>query len=171
MLGNNMFAYCNNDPVNHVDYSGEEPLTLTAAMGIGLVVFTIGFLIYDLTHEQVLGQIFVEGINALGEALDSAINREDVPKSIFSDTEDSLDDRPISEIKTKDDYDPDPYRRPGQKKQGKSLKNKARKSGNWTPRNNKRDGKPAKPKPHTPNRDHRKYGNSNKIDIFGGPKR
>ncbi len=54
-------------------------------------------------------------------------------------------------------YDPDPYARPNQKKQGRENKNKSRKDKNWEPRNNKRDGKPNRPPKHTPGRDHRKY--------------
>ena len=50
----------------------------------------------------------------------------------------------------------DPYRRPGQKKQGRENKNKARRHDDWQPRNNRRDGKPRAPKKHTPGRDHRK---------------
>lgn len=49
--------------------------------------------------------------------------------------------------------DPDPYRRPGQKKQGREVKSKARKSDKWQPRK-----QPRPPKHHTPGREHRKYG-------------
>lgn len=48
--------------------------------------------------------------------------------------------------------DPDPYARPGQKKQGRERKNKARKKDNWKPRS-----KPKVPKKHTPGRDHQKW--------------
>lgn len=45
-----------------------------------------------------------------------------------------------------------------QKKQGREVKNKARKKDNYTPRNNRRDKKPAKPKTHHPSRKgHAKY--------------
>lgn len=47
---------------------------------------------------------------------------------------------------------PDSYARPGQKKQGREHKNKARKNKNWKPRPT-----PKPPKKHTPGRDHRKY--------------
>lgn len=52
-------------------------------------------------------------------------------------------------------YNPDPYKRPGQKKQGREKKNKSRKKPNWEPRNGTR--RPKKPKSHTPGKDHRKY--------------
>ena len=50
-------------------------------------------------------------------------------------------------------FDPDLYKRPGQKKQGREGKEK-KKTKDWTPNPNKRQ-KP--PKHHTPGRDHRKY--------------
>ena len=49
--------------------------------------------------------------------------------------------------------DPDPYARPGQKKQGRERKSKARKKDDWKPRSN-----PRPLKKHTPGRNHRKYG-------------
>ena len=48
--------------------------------------------------------------------------------------------------------DPDPYSRPGQKKQGRERKNKSRTSKDWKPRST-----PKPPKKHTPGRGHRKY--------------
>ena len=54
-------------------------------------------------------------------------------------------------------YDPDPYGRAGQKKQGRENKNKGRKDKNWKPRNNRRDGKPHQLPKHTPGREHRKF--------------
>lgn len=53
-------------------------------------------------------------------------------------------------------YNPDPYARAGQKKQGRENKEKKKKK-NWEPKNNKRDKKPAKQKKHTPGKEHRKY--------------
>ena len=32
VLGNNMFAYCNNNPVNYIDSNGQEPVTVTIAV-------------------------------------------------------------------------------------------------------------------------------------------
>lgn len=54
--------------------------------------------------------------------------------------------------KSKSKSNPDPYARPGQKKQGRERKNKSRQSDNWKPRSN-----PKPPKKHTPGRDHRKF--------------
>ncbi|EEK88490.1 RHS repeat domain-containing protein [Bacillus cereus] len=52
----------------------------------------------------------------------------------------------------KSNYNPDPYARPGQKKQGRENKEKK----GWKSQSNKRDG-PSKPKKHTPGKGHGKY--------------
>jgi len=52
----------------------------------------------------------------------------------------------------------DPYGRPGQKKQGREVKKKARRGSKFKSRNNRRDKKPAHIKKHTPSRKgHTKY--------------
>lgn len=69
----------------------------------------------------------------------------------------------------KEKYDPNPYKRPGQKKQGRKNRNGSRKKPDWEPRNNKRSKTPAEPKKHTPGKDHRKYFKSigyEKIEIY-----
>jgi len=48
----------------------------------------------------------------------------------------------------------DPFARPGQKKQGREVKEKKKDSDNWKQNPNKRQ-QPLKP--HTPGSDHRKY--------------
>ena len=79
----------------------------------------------------------------------------------------SSDDIESGDIVCKGNYNPDPYKRPGQKKQGRENKNKSRNGKNWNPRNNRRDGKPAMPKKHTPGSDHRKFvGFKLPIEIF-----
>ena len=62
--------------------------------------------------------------------------------------------------------DPDPYRRPGRKKQGREPSYRARKKDDWEPRNNRRDGKPRKPKSHTPGSDHRSKSKKNKFSVM-----
>ncbi len=69
----------------------------------------------------------------------------------------------------KEKYDPNPYKRPGQKKQGRENRNGSRKKPDWEPCNNKRSKTPAEPKKHTPGKDHRKYFKSigyEKIEIY-----
>lgn len=58
----------------------------------------------------------------------------------------------------------DPYARPDQKKQGRENKNKSRQNDNFKPRNNKRNGKPAEPKHHTPGKEHQKYNQSKNLN-------
>ena len=69
----------------------------------------------------------------------------------------------------KEKYDPNPYKRPGQKKQGRENRNGSRKKPDWEPCNNKRSKTPAEPKKHTPGKDHRKYFKNigyEKIEIY-----
>ena len=53
----------------------------------------------------------------------------------------------------KEEYDPNPYKRQGQKKQGRENRNGSRKKPDWEPRNNKRSKTPAEPKKHTPGKE------------------
>ena len=55
-------------------------------------------------------------------------------------------------VMTASNSDVDPYARPGQKKQGRERKNKARQNKDWKPRST-----PKPPKKHTPGRGHRKF--------------
>ena len=70
-----------------------------------------------------------------------------------------------AESKGKSKSEVDPYARPGQKKQGRENKNKSRQRDNFKPRNNRRDGKPAPPKHHTPGRDHQRFSQSGKAKL------
>ena len=49
LLGNNMFAYCGNNPVNYIDSHGQEPITISvtvAALAVTAVIMLGGLLIY-----------------------------------------------------------------------------------------------------------------------------
>jgi len=41
LLGNNMFAYCNNNPVNYLDSTGQEPVTITITVTACAVIAVI----------------------------------------------------------------------------------------------------------------------------------
>ena len=71
-------------------------------------------------------------------------------------TKEAIDVVSAKRHKTKE-YNPDPYGRKNQKKQGRENKNKNRTKENYKPKNNKRNNMPAKPKKHTPDRGHNKY--------------
>ena len=172
MVGYNMFAYCNNNPVMFVDYYGESAasLFLSWLTGAGAFAATEPTFIGEIV---LAGGIVIIGCIWLGEKISENVdiiidfddNMSDPAKSITQDT--NITDSK-SEINTKDEYDPNPYRRSGEKKQNRENRTKARKKTNWEPRNNKRDGKPAKPKSHTPSKKgHKKYfAFTNPIEIF-----
>ena len=176
-----MYAYCKNNPVNFVDYSGESAEAVSSFFGwlwsaaiaeptpVGEGIATF------ITVAAVVGYGFLE----LGEWIDD-LSQSDKKEEIYvappiqSVPQQNIDSSTVSdsqsEIKTNNDYDPNPYRRAGEKKQNRENRNKSREKDGWKPRNNKRDGKPAKPKPHTPSKKgHKKYFRLlYPINIFGG---
>ena len=106
----------------------------------------------------VAGLIVVGGIwlgETVADSIESFDELYDIPKSISQDSQNVSSN---NEIKVAKDYDPNPYRREGEKKQNIENRNKSRYNDDWEPRNNRRDGKPAKPKSHTPSKKgHKKY--------------
>ena len=52
LLGNNMYAYCNNNPIMYVDYSGDFPVLLTVILVTSTV---IGGVLGFLSHEKLAG--------------------------------------------------------------------------------------------------------------------
>ena len=147
----NLFVYCDDNPVSRIDVEGDfwEEVAIAGAIiaGTGLVVASAGLLapvfagIIVSTSATVL---FSGGITMAGIGV-GIITTSVVGKTLTDN------------IVLKESYDPDPYKRKGQKKQGRENKNKNRKKDNYTPRNNKRNGKPAVPKKHTPAKPHQKY--------------
>lgn len=175
MMGYNLFAYCKNNPINYSDSTGEVAilaslgaLLYSAAAFVGAVAVT-ATVIVAVKGAVELGETISEAVSdAVGEK-DSATTRAKAPQqSTIQDNTECVIGNSSTEIKTKEKYNPNPYAREGEKKQNRENRTKARTKLGWQPRNNRRDGKPAKPKAHTPGRDHDKYGN--KIDIFGGIK-
>ncbi len=157
----NLFAYCDNNPVMRYDDGGEfwaklkslgekclkvAAVTAVATLGIvaigGAVTATVtsggtaaGTLVLATQFAEVAftaaGAMAISGITTMGIA--------EVGEN-------------ITYAKDNSNSDVDPYARPGQKKQGRERKNKARKSKDWESRS-----KPKPPNKHTPGRDHRKY--------------
>lgn len=42
LLGNNMFAYCNNNPVNYTDFNGQDPFAATASIVAAAAILVVG---------------------------------------------------------------------------------------------------------------------------------
>ena len=127
LLQYNLFAYCWNNPVNMYDPDGYWTLAL-AGGGYLATAGTFGASnIWNPVGWGVLGVVAVTTVVVVGV-------------SVYNST------------KNPSNNSSDPYARPGQKKQGRERKNKARKGSNWKPRSN-----PKPPKKHTPGREHRKY--------------
>ena len=76
LIGNNMFAYCGNNPVNYVDYSGELAIAddTTMLCAIGLCLFVTLWLIEDAMGEQVLGNFFSDVITQTSDAVTDLID-------------------------------------------------------------------------------------------------
>ena len=161
MLGYNMFAYCNNNPINYIDYSGESTEAISGfwnALGniSGKTPTWIDDLVW-LAGALVLGGLAIEGIdedNYYNPMWDLNYQQKFIadttapPQSITPGSDSSS-----VEIRAKEEVDP--YRRAGQKKQGGELKNESRRNEKFKDRSNKRHGR-SKPKKHTPAKDHRK---------------
>ncbi|MDL2328052.1 RHS repeat-associated core domain-containing protein [Ruminococcaceae bacterium OttesenSCG-928-A11] len=148
----NLFAYCDNNPVNRTDEGGyfwEElawgGLLLAAIGGIALLTLTTGGVGTALLAAGASAQL-VTAATIFSEA---AILTGMI--STFTGTTGMLTEDILNYAKKQN---PDPFARPGQKKQGLENKSKARKKDDWVSRSGKR--RPTEPKSHTPGRDHRK---------------
>ena len=138
VLGHNAYAYCLNNPANCLDECG-----CFATIVIGGVTLSFAGLAVLFACSVVI--------------LDLLINQEASLISVFLSLLSDMCIQTVEDVtavwNTMLLKDPDPYKRPGQKKQGRELKTKARKDERWKPKK-----KPRPLKHHTPGRDHRKYG-------------
>ena len=127
-LSYNLFVYCGNNPANMYDPNGYCTIAL-AGGGYLATAGTAGVVnVWNPVGWVILGTLAVTTVVIVGFEIYDSI------KSASKSSE------------------ADPYARPGQKKQGRERKTKARKNDNWKPRSN-----PKPPKKHTPGREHRKY--------------
>ena len=164
-VGLNMFAYCNNNPVMYKDTSGFVAEAVAIGSGIASILPLVDG---PLPFGDIIALAIV-GVMICSEAVDPPEYYTRDAIGLKSSIEISISYPQISvypieetlpsnlQIKTylnEKTNDPDPYARPGQKKQNRERKNKARKKKGWKQNPNK---KPAPPKKHTPGRDHRKY--------------
>ena len=143
-----LFAYCDNNPVARIDDEGEFwkyvayagitiallGLTIaTAGIATPLIATTIGVAV-SASATTLITSGFAIAFTGLGMATTACVGQVITDITVYSRT-----------------YDPDPYARPGQKKQGRERKSKARQNKNWKPRS-----KPKPLKKHTPSKVHRK---------------
>jgi len=136
LLGCNVYVYCANNPVLLVDDSGE-------------------FLM--LAFASVLSVTAAKVVVALVATL-VVVATAELIIDVISETR-------FSFAKGRTKKEADTYGRPNQKKQGREVKNKNRQKDNYRPKNNRRDGKPAPPKHHTPGRDHQRFNQSRKTKL------
>ena len=181
MLGFNLFLYCDNNPVNYLDPYGEDAEALLAgwaSAGWGLAAvdgpLPIGDIIYVAGCFVLGGVVIIEAMTNIDEIADTTLPTYDLPMvdalpGNVTATDAATIGISIGATVAKEEYDPNPYKRQGQKKQGRENRNGSRKKPGWEPRNNKRSKTPAEPKKHTPGKDHRKYFKSigyEKIEIY-----
>ena len=147
----NLFAYCDNNPVCRIDTDGR--FWEYALVGGGIVSSGISLSGVGTAMMTALGAITPVGWIIIGTV---AVTSIAVAGIVYA--------------KGRSKEDVDPYARPGQKKQGRENKNKSRQNENFKSRNNKRNGKPAEPKHHTPGKVHQKYNQSNNSNKVSNAK-
>ena len=167
--GYNLYLYCHNNPVNYYDPKGDDAIALLAGWASsagGLAAadgpLPIGDIIYGAGCLVLGSVVIIEAITVSDEAaafpVDNSFPTVDVLPYDTAVIDAAIDAATVSirigVTVAKEKYDPDPFARPGQKKQGRERKEKKKGADNWNPNPNKRP----KPLPHhTPGRDHQKY--------------
>ena len=159
--GLNLYAYCGNDPVNYYDPSGCIALEITLGWGavelVKAILIALGVVVAAGTVVAIGDEIINNSDFSLDFKQDYLILQpnDDSQTRLNSQSEEML----ISNYSNINLYNimmssSDPYGRPGQKKQGRELKNKARER--FTQQVKFRGGRKP-PKKHTPGRGHKKY--------------
>ena len=165
ILGYNLYLYCHNNPVNYYDPKGDDAIALLAgwassAWGLAAAdgPLPIGDIIYGAGCLVLGSVVIIEAITVSDEAaafpVDNSFPTVDVLPYDTAVIDAATVSIRIGVTVAREKYDPDPFARPGQKKQGRKRKEKKKGADNWNPNPNKRP----KPLPHhTPGRDHQKY--------------
>lgn len=89
LLGNNMFAYCLNNPVNSVDSSGEVAISTAVVIGSGIAGGLLGLLSYlastkNPTTAGALAAVFLGASSAIAGSMAGAA--DDIAKLAWSET-------------------------------------------------------------------------------------
>ena len=146
----NLYSYCDNNPIIRVDFGGDFWRELFTAIAVTAVVVAAGALVVatgGLAVAAVAGGGTMLAVTSVTTtALGVAVTAGTVAVTSYAAA--TIIESNIIYAKSK----ADPYARPGQKKQGRERKNKARNKPDW-----KEKTKPRPPKKHTPGREHRKY--------------
>lgn len=128
ITGYNLFAYCLNNPVMMADSTGD-------VAGVATLTYVAATNWWNPVGYIAIGCV-------IGVAVGSGILYVQSRK------------KPNKEKKRAAKKRANPYARPGEKKQNRERRNKARLGDDWVPRSN-----PKPQKKHTPGRGHRKYKN------------
>ena len=143
-----MFVYCLNNPINLKDLDGKT--AESSLLGWTTSMWWLAAIDGPLPIGDI---VFATGVLLFAVGIICSIDTyENAGITYYSTNKTNISD-------------PDPYARPNQKKQGRENKNKNRKKRNFTSRNNRRDGKPAPPKRHTPGHDHQKFSRAQKAKL------
>ncbi len=148
----NLFAYCGNNPVNRTDPDGTDWQDVFV---VGVIVVAVGLIILATVSTGGALILASAGGAAVSGTATTAVAVK-VGTTMICTGATVAGESIIYAAASKSKDNVDPYRRPGQKKQGRENKNKSRRSENFKSRNNRRDNKPSPPKHHTPSNDHRK---------------
>ena len=86
LISYNMYAYCGNNPITYVDYSGESlAAPITKVIIWGLVLFGEMALAYDITHDQVLSKVVIGLASKAYDAFSSLASA--IKSTLFSKAE------------------------------------------------------------------------------------
>ena len=120
MLGYNMYAYCENNPVNYVDYTGESAVQFFVSwFKYGGTIATVdptvvGEVVLFVGAVVIATVILIECVEKNVEIKENTIDNVSIPnKAIAIENDKDLEKTISSEIKNKDEVDPN--RRSNQK--------------------------------------------------------
>lgn len=129
---NNLFLYCENNPIMMSDIDGNFALTLSFSAWLLASVFAVSLVAIESTTHVIQNSV---------SSIISGLSHHSSPSLNNSGMRDGIND--LTAVKDVTASTQDPYGRAGQKKQGRELKNKSRGKDSWVPRNGYRRG----PKP------------------------
>lgn len=165
--GLNQYCYCFNNPIIYYDPSGRFALTIVGiSTAVYYLIAALAFVTITVTVVYVENEthIIENSINAVGQGISDMFDSiGNYFSNSFGNSYDSSNNNTIIggvvsqnipsiyRSSKSGNSNPDPFARPGQKKQGRELKNKAR--GKFKNKCKYRDGRKP-PNKHTPGRDH-----------------